>query len=100
MWTYLRFNEEGEMLPGEREKFPPCGTAFLAFDALRWKLVIGYRERGDYLSFLDPNVNDDCNLVAFAPLSELKPISLVEVLRYCPLRGAAYPNAEVINLHR
>ena len=69
-WTYLRFDGKGDYLPGEKDKLPEDGTAFLAFDALRWSVVIGYRERGGYVSMLNPNVCDDCDVVAIAPLSE------------------------------
>ena len=70
MWTYLKRNSEGDWLPGEKEKLPPDGTAYLAFDSLRWKVVLGYTERGGFSSILTPNVTDDCNVIAFAPLSE------------------------------
>ncbi len=69
MWTYLKRNSEGDWLPGEKEKLPPDGTAYLAFDSLRWKVVLGYTERGAFSSILTPNVTDDCNVIAFAPLS-------------------------------
>jgi hypothetical protein len=100
MWTYIKRDEEGDFLPGEREKFPPQRTAFLAFDSLRWKVVIGFIERGGYTSILDPNVDDDCNLIAFAPLSETTDPDLDLVRASCPWDHAAYPNAESINLLR
>jgi hypothetical protein len=49
---------------------PPPGSAYLAWDALREAVVIGYTERGGYSSILRPNVDDDCLIVAWAPLSE------------------------------
>lgn len=71
MWTYLKFDQHSEYLDGEKEKLPPDGTAYLAFDIGRWCVVIGYTERGGYSSILNPNVSDDCLIAAFAPLSEL-----------------------------
>lgn len=93
MWTYLKHDKDGDWLPGEREKLPPSGTAYLAFDSLRWKVVIGYTEPGGYSSMLDPNVCDDCNIIAFAPLGETTNPDESQIRASCPWTEAAYPNA-------
>jgi hypothetical protein len=68
-WTYLPQDNNGEPKYSKSE-LPPEGSAFLVFDALRWSVQLGYLERGGYQSILTPNVCDDCNWVAWAPLSE------------------------------
>lgn len=100
MWTYLKRDSESEFLPGELEKLPQPNTAFLAFDCLRWAVVIGFIEHGGYVSILDPNVDDDCYIIAFAPLSETTDPDMETVLTCCPLSEAAYPNAKTVNLLR
>jgi len=90
MWTYLKYDPEGELLPGEKEKLPPPNTAYLAFDGLRWKVVIGYTEHGGYLSILKPDMCDDCNILAFAPLSETSDPDESQIRRNCPWTGPAY----------
>lgn len=100
MWTYIKRDAEGEYLPGEREKFPQPNTAFLAFESLRWAVVIGFIEKGGCVSFLGPNVDDDCNIIAFAPLSETTEPDM-DMIRACsPWQKAAYPNEKPINLLR
>ncbi len=68
-WTYLKIDEDGARLPDSPE-LPGPQTVYLAYDVCRQAVVLGYTERGGYSSMLAPNVNDDCNIVAFAPLSE------------------------------
>jgi hypothetical protein len=68
-WTYLKLDEDGERLPDSPE-LPGARTVYLCFDICRMAVVLGYTERGGYHSMLSPNVNDDCDIVAFAPLSE------------------------------
>ncbi len=68
-WTYLKFDEEGELIEGS-PNLPGERTAYLGFDAVRSAVVLGYTERGGYHSMLAPNVDDDCMIVAYAPLSE------------------------------
>lgn len=66
-WTYLDWDaEEGY----DSEQLPPAGSAYLAFDTLTGRVVIGYRERGGYSSYLGPNVKSDCSIAAWAPLDE------------------------------
>lgn len=99
-WTYLKFVGDGDYAPGEKEKLPPENTAFLAFDALRWKVVIGFIERGGHTNILDPNANDDCNLVAFAPLATIKEPDEDIIKQYCPWKEATYSNPHCIKLLR
>lgn len=100
MWTYIKRDSEGDFLPGEKEKFPPPRTAFLAFESLRWAIVIGYIERGGYVSILDPNVSDDCNIIAFAPLSETTDPDMDIIAACSPWQHAAYSNEDLVNLLR
>jgi hypothetical protein len=67
MWTYLDWNEEWGYSDAQ---LPPEESIYLAFDTLRGRVVLGYRERGGYSSMLEPNVVDDCHVAAWAPLSE------------------------------
>lgn len=100
-WTYLRRDDEGEWLPGEREKLPAPGTAFLAFETLRWAVVIGFIERpGGYTSILDPNVDDDCNIVAFAAINETRAPDMDKIHECSPWHEAAYKNWQPIHLMR
>ena len=70
MWTYLKHDAENCLLDIEKDKLPPPETAFLAFDTFRWKVQLGVRESGGYMSLLLPKINDDCSVVAWAPLGE------------------------------
>lgn len=72
-WTYLRQDEEAGLLESEQAKLPPKETVFLAFDTFRWKVQVGVRESGGYMSLLLPEINDDCNIVAWAPLGITAP---------------------------
>ena len=100
MWTYLKRNSEGDWLPGEKEKLPPDGTAYLAFDSLRWKVVLGYTERGGFSSILTPNVTDDCNVIAFAPLSETSDPDWGQIAASCPWTGPSYQGHGDVKLLR
>lgn len=88
-WTYLKLDSEWEPLP-DCPTLPGPQTAYLGFDALRGQVVIGYTERGGYHSFLSPNVDDDCNIVAFAPLSETTDPDMKQIRRLTPYRKPAY----------
>lgn len=94
-WTYLDWIDDGGY---SHDQLPPPGTAYLGFDTDRSAVVIGYRERGGYSSFLGPNVNDDCNIAAWAPLGETTDPDLARI------RGwdgqPCYQRAEVPNLLR
>jgi hypothetical protein len=70
MWTYLKHDDENCLLDGEQRKLPPRNTVFLAFDTFRWKVQLGVRESGGYMSLLLPAINDDCSVVAWAPIGE------------------------------
>lgn len=63
-WTYLKIDADGERLPDSPE-LPGPQTVYLGFDVCRKAVVLGYTERGGYHSMLSPNVNDDCNIIAF-----------------------------------
>ena len=67
-WIYLKHNDEGVLVDSERDKLPPKETVFLAFDAFRWKVQLGIRESGGHMSLLLPEINDDCMIMAWAPL--------------------------------
>lgn len=93
-WTYLELHEDGALLP-QSPQLPGPNTAYLGFDIHRMTVVIGYTERGGYHSFLDPNVNDDCNIVAFAPLSETSRHADVRLdLAETPYTLLGFPAAE------
>lgn len=74
-WTYLKHDNEGGLLESERGKLPPKSTAFLAFDTFRWKVQVGVREDGGYMSLLLPYVSDDCMVAAWAPFGCSEPLS-------------------------
>ena len=97
MWTYIKHNADAEAIPGQAA-VPPAGTVYQAFDAFRWKRVIGITESGGHSSFLNPDIDDDCAIIAFAPLDE--PTAPDE----CRLREAwtlapCYPSAGVLKLY-
>ena len=101
MWTYIKRDAEGDYLPGERDKFPAPGTVFLAFDSLRWAVVIGITERpGGCASIFDPQVCDDCNIIAFAPLSETSDPDMEQIHASSPWHEAAYTNTDLLTLLR
>lgn len=93
MWTYIRYSLEAEPLPGQ-PALPTGPMLYQAFDALRWKRVIGCTETGGYSSFLAPRICDDCQIIAFAPLNEPTAPDEAKLLE-CWTLGVAYPNAEV-----
>lgn len=99
-WTYLKHDENGELLSGEKEKAPAPGSVYLAFDALRWKTVLGFTETGGQLSMLNPNVCDDCNIIAFAPLYETTEPNEYAIRENCPWSQAAYQDADTPTLMR
>ena len=87
-WTYRKLankTEATDELAQEACALPPGGTAYLAFDALRWSIVIGYTEKGGYSSILSPNVCDDCQIIAFAPLSETSEPDSAQLLECWPI---------------
>ena len=67
-WVYLKRDNESALVDGEEVKLPPKGTVFLAFDTFRWKVQIGIRESGGYMSLMLPEICDDCSISAWAPL--------------------------------
>jgi hypothetical protein len=73
---------------------PGPQTVYLGFDIVRNAVVLGYTERGGYSSFLDPNVNDDCTIVAFAPLDEPTAPDIEIVRRQTPYKNASLKAAE------
>lgn len=83
MWTYLIFDDLG-VRAGNSPGLPGPGTVYLGFDVCRMAPVLAYTERGGYHSILDPNVNDDCNIVAFAPLDEDTPPDMATILANGP----------------
>lgn len=99
-WTYIQYDSEGDYLEGEKEKLPTRGTAYFAFDALRWKVVIGYTEPGGYSSILIPNVSDDCNVVAFAPFGVTTDPDMDKIRACCPWRRPAYSDPDGVILLR
>lgn len=97
-WTYLKFNKAGDILK-RSPKLPGERHAYLGFDLLRMMTVIGYTERGGFSSFLGPNVNDDCNIVAWAPLSEKESADIDVIQKNCPFYpwddGDTYDASEI-----
>jgi hypothetical protein len=95
-WTYLDWNEvEGRI----DEKLPAPGTAYLAFDTIRASVVIGYRERGGYSSCLTPNVDDDCDVAAWAPLDEPTDPDLTLITGWDGKASAVDPGAPILARH-
>lgn len=90
-WNYLRFDEEQEYCEGEEARLPPERTVFLAFDVFRWDVRLGYREPGGYMSTLEPNVQDDCMIVAFAELSETDEVDISVIRARCAFLNDGYP---------
>jgi hypothetical protein len=71
-WIYLPLIDDGDDEYGyDTTLLPSPGTIYLALDRLRASVVIGYTERGGISSFFNPNICDDCNIVAFANLGEM-----------------------------
>lgn len=97
----MKFDTDGERMDDGVPELPAGPTAYLAFDVCRWAVVIGYTERGGYSSFLGPNVDDDCCIVAFAPLSEITEPDEEYIRATTPWSEAQYKNADdVIKLMR
>lgn len=100
MWHYIDRTEHGDPAPGAPH-LPPPGSVYLAFDAVRWCVVLGYTERGGYSSFLSPNVDDDCNIVAFAPIDEQEAPDLERIRKTGDWPGTCqYANVELPVLWR
>ena len=99
-WTYLKFVCDGDYAPGEKAKLPPENTAFLAFDALRWRVLIGYMDHCGCTSILNPNVTDNANIVAFAPLSTTEQPDEDIIRQYCPWKEATYKDCQCVDLLR
>lgn len=93
MWHYITFEEDddGDIEPVENidhwndKNVPPRCTAFLGYDVADNAVVLAYRESGGYCSKLSPNVNDDCNIIAWAPLNEISAPDYEEMKAHlCP----------------
>lgn len=88
MWTYLKFTKRGineGCILTPSSLWPPEGSIFLAYECLRGRVVVGFRERGiGCLSILSPNVDDDANIAAFAPLGEQSEPDLSIIARNIP----------------
>lgn len=95
-WTYRNHTSEAEPRD-DAPALPAENTAYQAFDALRWARVIGYTEDGGFSSILIPNVCDDCQIIAFAPLNETEDPDEQELGNAWQL-GPAYKNPEVPKL--
>lgn len=87
-WLYLAFIKEGDNegeIKTPMELWPPEGSVFLAYECLRARVVVGFRERRiGCLSILDPNVDDDANIAAIAPLWTTEPPDLAEIYARVP----------------
>lgn len=67
-WTYIEPDHEGDR--GE-QPIPPRNTIYRGFDAFRWRQVVCMTENTvGCISILNPNVDDDCQIIAYAPLDE------------------------------
>ncbi len=86
MWTYLKFDGDGEP-EDDSPELPHEQTVYLGFDVCRMAMVLGYTERGGCHSILNPDVDDDCNIVAFAPLDEDTPPDMEAIYANGPWRG-------------
>lgn len=82
-WIYLKHDEEGCLVYDQRDKLPPKGSAFLAFDTFRWKVQLGFREDLGCISILNPNVCDDCNVIAWAPLGTNEEPDEIQIRAHC-----------------
>lgn len=98
-WTYLKLDAEGDRLPDSPE-LPGPQTVYLGFDVCRNALVLGYTEHGGYHSMLAPNVDDDCNIVAFAPLTETAPPDLEVIRANTPFKDVFLDEANPHDLPR
>lgn len=92
MWTYINNDEDNEIIEGQEINWPKEGTICRGFDALRWIEIVAYSERGQVLSMLDPNVCDDCNIIAFAPLNEHSSPDEQKLKEAYPYGKIAYPH--------
>lgn len=82
-WTYLKHDDEGGLLLSEVHKLPPKETVFLAFDAFRWKVQLGVRESGGYMSLLMPAIDDDCMIMAWAPFGTTDEPDEATIRQHC-----------------
>lgn len=101
MWTYLQFDCPSGEPNGDIEETqtseaiprPPRSSFFQGFDAFRWQRVVGFRESGGHMSILDPHVDDDCEIIAFAPIDEPTAPD-EEKLKSAYRFGPCYPGAQ------
>ncbi len=82
-WTYLEFDRDGDPAPGSPD-LPGKHAAYLGFDVSRMAVVLGYTEKGGCHSLLGPNVDDDCLIAAWAPLSETSDPDMRRIRENCP----------------
>jgi hypothetical protein len=71
------------LLESERSKLPPKETVFLVFDAFRWKVQLGIRESGGHMSLLNPDIDDDCMVMAWAPFGTAEDPDEAVVQQHC-----------------
>lgn len=92
-WTYLKFDKRwGDA--SKKNVTPEPETFVWGFDLLDHKVKICYQDREGYgIAVAEPGfLNDDCNIVAWAPIEEGKTEPDLEVVKKCgnywPPRGS------------
>lgn len=91
-WTYLDFDDDGDRT-GDGE-LPGPGSAFLSFDALRWRVCIGFLEDDGCEYVLDTEgMTDDSHCIAWASLDEPTEPDQETLLRMVPWEDPGAPDA-------
>lgn len=82
-WTYLRFNSWGDS--NRRNVFPNAGTYVWGFDLYDHKVKVCFQEKigRSILKFEDGHLDDDCQIVAWAPIEEGKTEPNLEIIKRC-----------------
>lgn len=83
-WNYLKFNKFGD--PSKRNVNPPSNTFVWGFDLDDHQVKLCYQDdTGDgYLMIAEPGrLNDDCIIVAWAPIEEGKSAPDLERIKKC-----------------
>lgn len=89
-WNYLKFNKNGDQRRNNVN--PPSGSFVWGFDMDDHTVKICYQDRDYPLMVVEPGyLNDDCVIVAWAPIEDGKSEPELETIKLCgiywPPRG-------------
>lgn len=103
-WHYLKFRKWGYL--SKRNINPPPNTFVWGFDMRDHKVKICFQDEdgNGYLMVVEPGrLNDDCNIVAWAPIEEGKSEPDLEEIKKCgdywPPEGSAEYQRKLIRIH-